>query len=612
MSLKTGRTLRYVGLFLMDAGMILLLFLFSCWASLDNGIFSPSYWSLPVVGALWAVTLSSVFAIFGFYRIAMSRIGLFESLKIVLVSAAVDVTFYLGLFLSQSIPALNVPWILNWRVFALMVAVHVFAVVALRFVPRIYRALSARFSGKKNLSRALLLGAGDAAKILIEDAKVNPSVKRLFVGALDDDPRKWGSTIGGVRVYGSISEARDYIESLKVEEVIIAIPSLSPERYAEILEDLSSCDVRLRKVPALGELDKVNEARVVDISYKDLLGRPLFEVNESKTEAKFKGSGVLLTGGGGSLGTAIALELIRLGAKDITLLDHYENGLTDAATQANDRIRNEGYSCAIHTVLASITREEDLDAAFAKYHPDYVFHCAAVKHVPLAEDHPSEAVRVNVFGTDAVCRMAVKHQCKEVFFLSTEKAAHPDSVMAKTKRLGEICCLHYGKSQSVTTFYCLRFGNVLASKGSVVPLFSKQIARGGPVTVTSEQASRFFFTLEDCVGLILDAASMEQSNCVYDLEAGKATSILSLAESLIRQAGYIPHKDIEIVVTGLRHGEAVPMEVPYDRSVQTATENEHIYVESGGSALSFPKVLSALKGLSGKETKKALSEISLE
>ena len=610
MDATTSQRIRYCVLFALDAIVVLALFLFSCWACVGNDIFQGSHWTLLVVGGAWGLVISALFAILGFYRMGLSRIGLFESIKIMAVATLVDVFFYALLFILQNIPALAIPWVLKWQVFGLMVVVHIFAVVALRLLPRVFRVVKARLSNKPHGARALLLGAGDAAKILIDENRVNPASGKNYVGALDDDPYKKGTTIGGVRVLGPISEAKDYIDRLGVEEVIIAIPSLPQSRYVEIVQDLSSCNVRLRRIPALDTLDKVNELRVVDISYSDLLGRPNFETHREATRAKFAGTTALITGGGGTIGAKLALELLDLGARRVVLFDQYENGLSDALSRCRDAIRKAGREASAHVVLASVSDEKALKKAFSKYPPDFVFHTAAVKHVPLAEDNPSVAVDTNVIGTDLLCKACLAFHVKEMYFLSTDKAINPDSAMSKTKRIGELACAHYAKFGG-TRFVALRFGNVLASKGSVVPIFAKQIESGGPVTVTSEDASRYFFTLEDCVALLLEAVTMDKGSTVFDLEAGQSTSILSLAESLIRQAGYIPYKDIDIVVTGLRHGEASPKDAPYDRAMQKPTDNPHIYTEDFGGHDGYEELLEKLSSCSYDECGKTLGGIVL-
>lgn len=596
MALRTNKIFRYTTLIAIDAVLVFVLFLFSCWASLGHEIFTPTHIPLIYVGLVWAAVFVLAYALFGFYRIAMSRIGLFESIKLMIVAVGVDITLYALLFVAQNIPSWSLPWVLNWRVFLLMVIVHVFAVVAMRFIPRILRAVKARISNRSRSTKALLLGAGDAAKILIDESRTNPHSERYFVGALDDDRHKWGTTIGGVRVYGDLDSAPEWIEKLGVEEVILAIPSLSQTRYEQIVGKLAECNVRVRKIPQLSELDKINEIKVVDVSYRDLLGRPSFEIHEDRVKGKFFGKTILITGGGGSIGGAIALSLLRLGAKRVVLMDHYENGVSDVASRARDLIRNEGLEGEVKIMLNSICDEKMVRHAYEKYGPEYVFHCAAVKHVPLAEDHPLEAVKTNVFGTEILCKAAVDFGIKEFYFLSTDKAIQPDSTMAKTKRIGELCCAYYAKKEK-TAFRVIRFGNVLASKGSVVTIFTKQIEAGGPVTVTSEDASRYFFTLEDCVSLILEAVTLPATEGIFDLETGKSTAILSLAESLIRQAGYIPYKDIDIVVTGLRHGEASPKDAPYDRSKQVKTENPQIYLEEEKEAGDYPKYVKKLQGL---------------
>ena len=604
MNARTNKLLRIVFFFAFDAILTYALFFFACWASLDASFFSGNYTNLYLVGIPWALLVPITLLCCGTYRVAMSRIGLFESLLIVFVTSVVDLVCYVALFIIQNVPGLQIPWILNWRTFLLMVIAHVFLTVLARFVPRVLRAVHFRLHNRHKGHRAILIGAGDAAKILIDESHVSRTSDRVIVACFDDDRRKVGTTLGGVPVVGKIEHAPEYIATHDIEEAIIAIPSLSKTRYLEITRLLSKCEARLRKVPALSELDKVNEVKVVDIDYRDLLGSPTYFYNEAEAKAKYAGKNVLITGGGGSLGGAIGLELLRLGIHHLVLLDRYENGVAEIAARARDFCANNGLKdVKISVTIASIDDEETVRAAFLKYHPDFVFHTAALKHVPLGEDHPYEAVKTNVYGTDIIARACLDFDVQEMHFLSTDKAIAPDSLMAKTKRIGEWACLHYAKAGK-TRFTCLRFGNVLASKGSVVPIFAKQIEAGGPLTVTSEDASRYFLTLEDATKLLLSAA-MCQEGGIYDIETGKSVSILSLAESLIRQAGYIPYKDIQIKITGLRHGESTPKDTPYDRSKQRGTEHPSIFMEDDPGIADYAAFLAKVKktphGIEAKE-----------
>ncbi len=612
MTLRTNRLLRTTFLFVFDLVLTYALFLFACWASLDNSFFSGSYANLYWVGLIWAFLVPTVLFLSKSYQVGLSRIGLFESLKIMVCASLVDVACYIALFIVQNVPSLHIPWILNWRTFALLVIAHVFLTVVARFVPRVFRALKFRFLKRDQGHKAILIGAGDAAKILIDESHLNRALDRRIVACFDDDKRKIGTTLGGVPVVGDIASSPSYIAQHQIEEAIIAIPSLSKTRYLEITRLLSKCEARLRKVPALSELDKVNEVKVVDIDYRDLLGSPTYFYNEAEAREKFGGKNVLVTGGGGSLGGAISLELLRLGIHHLILFDRYENGVAEIFARARDFCANNGLTeVKISIVIASVEDEESVRAAFEKYHPDIVFHAAALKHVPLAEDHPYEAIKTNVYGTDVLARACLEYGVGEMHFLSTDKAIAPDSFMAKTKRIGEWACLHYAK-KGKTKFTCLRFGNVLASKGSVVPIFSKQIEAGGPLTVTSEDASRYFLTLEDATKLLL-SASMCPEGGVYDIETGKSVSILSLAESLIRQAGYIPYKDIQIKITGLRHGESTPKDKPYDRSRQRKTEHPSIYMEDDDTRDTYPLLIQKLRQTPhGYESKAYLEQVLSE
>lgn len=610
MSGRTHKIFRKITLFVFDAVLTYALYFFTCWACLQNDLFNGQYGRLLLVGIPWAVLVPTVLLVTRFYRVAMSRIGLFESLGMMAVTASVDAIAYLALFLTQLIPGQSIlPWVIRWQVFLLMVIVHVFLTVSSRFAPRIIRALRSYALNRKKGHRAILIGAGDAAKILIDESRVSTSSDRIIVACFDDDKRKIGNTLGGVPIVGDIVSAPRFIAEHDIEEAIIAIPSLSKTRYLEITRLLSKCEARLRKVPALSELDKVNEIRIVDIDYRDLLGSPIYFYNEEEAKAKYADKNVLITGGGGSIGGALCLELLRLGIHHIVLLDRYENGVAEIASMARDFCANSHLKDAkVSIVIASVEDEEAIDNAFKKYHPDFVFHTASLKHVPLGEDHPYEAIKTNIFGTDVIARACLAYGVEEMHYLSTDKVISPDSLMAKTKRIGEWACLHYAKAGK-TRFTCIRFGNVLASKGSVVPIFSKQIEAGGPVTVTSEAASRFFLTLEDATKLILSAAMCPEGG-LYDIETGKSVSILSLAEQLIRQAGYIPYKDIQIKITGLRKGEATPKDMPFDRAKQRPTEHPSIFMEDEKLDVDYPALLAKIKKAPhDREAKEYLDQI---
>ena len=595
MSGRTYKIVRKIALFFFDAILTYALYFFTCWACLQHDLFNGSYGGLLLAGLVWALAVPTALLCTRTYRVAMSRIGLFESLLMMIVTGIVDLSCYLTLFLIQIVPGQSLlPWVIRWQVFLLMVIVHVFLTVSARFAPRIIRALRSYFQNRHKGHKAILIGAGDAAKILIDESRVGATSDRVIVACFDDDKRKIGTTLAGVPIVGDIASAPKFIAEKGIEEAIIAIPSLSKARYLDITRLLSKSEARLRKVPALSELDKVNEIRVVDIDYRDLLGSPTYFYNEEEAKAKYGGKNVLITGGGGSIGGALALELLRLGIHHIVLLDRYENGVADIASLARDFCRNNHLDdVKISIVIASVEDEEAIDMAFKKYHPDFVFHTASLKHVPLGEDHPYEAIKTNVYGTDVVARACLKYGVLEMHYLSTDKVIAPDSFMAKTKRIGEWACMHYAK-EGKTRFTCLRFGNVLASKGSVVPIFSKQIEAGGPVTVTSEDASRYFLTLEDATKLILSAAMCPEGG-IYDIETGKSVSILSLAEQLIRQAGYIPYKDIQIKITGLRKGESTPKDTPFDRAKQRRTEHPSIFMEDESLDIDYETLLASIK-----------------
>ncbi|OPZ24676.1 MAG: UDP-N-acetyl-alpha-D-glucosamine C6 dehydratase [bacterium ADurb.BinA186] len=575
---KNRKLLRTLAIILGDILVISSVYLLSAYATFDL-LFNGEYWPIFYYGLIWVLSTIGVYALFGVYRMQTDNFGLFESIKLMAITAGCSLVLYIIMISLQFTSVFsNFPY-LNWKSFVLGATVEAFLVVILRFVKRVYLAIRARRKNKENPIRALVIGAGGAAKIVIDDSRSNPESKIKVVLFVDDDPNKIGNTMSGVRILGPISSVAQYVQMYKIEEVIIAIASLSDDRLHQIFAYLRPCDVRIRRLPLLSEMDKVHEMKVMDVDYDDLLGRGGVSVDQVAIGSLLKGKTILITGAGGSIGGALAVAVAECHPKAILLYDFYESGLFDIQEKVKRVLaKYDSESTFVRPFVGTTSNKWVIEAIFAKYKPDIVYHAGSYKQVPLMEDNPIEAIRQNALGTYAITKAAADNGVSKFIYLSSNKVLDIHNIMSATKRFGEMCCEHFG-TISKTTFASIRFGNVLASSGSVVPLFAKQIKDGGPVTVTSKDASRYFVTLEEITQLILQSSVYAKGNQIYDVDMGQPVKIVFVAEQMIRQAGYIPYKDIDIKITGLRHGENGSEPPSFDRKKQIATENKRLFLD---------------------------------
>ncbi len=423
--------------------------------------------------------------------------------------------------------------------------------------------------------RVLVVGAGDAGAILGREL-AKPSVpKREIVGYIDDDYRKFGSSIYGAKVLGGREIIPQAVRTNEVKEVVIAMPSAPGEVVRQVIEVCQGLGVKIKVFPHLlhlGESFHVDMIR--DIVLADLLGRDEVEIDTGMVRASIAGKTVLVTGAGGSIGSEICMQVAGFGPKKIIALGHGENSVFSVYR----RLKHQFPQVEIVTAIADVRDLLRVQEVFAEHQPQYVFHAAAHKHVPLMEESPQEAVKTNVFGTFNVAREALLHKTERFVMISTDKAVNPTSIMGVTKRVGENVVRLMSSLSDDTVFVCVRFGNVLGSRGSVVPIFKEQIERGGPVTVTHPDMTRYFMTIKEAVLLVLQAGTMGHGGEVMVLDMGAPVKITDLAENMIRLAGYVPHTEIPIVYTGIRPGEKLFEEMLTAEEGVTATHHSKIYV----------------------------------
>jgi FlaA1/EpsC-like NDP-sugar epimerase len=461
----------------------------------------------------------------------------------------------------------------------------VFMVCALLFVRASYKAIyrirnrqageKLLNSGKKNV---MIIGAGSAGNMLLHDLKNSPEMSGYRAACfIDDDKTKIGRSLGGVKVVGDTTTIAENVKKYNTSVIIFAIPSCPNDRRAEILNECSKTGCEVRTLPSLSQMvnGHVSMRNVRNIQVEDLLGREPVKLNLDGVRNFLAGKTVMVTGGGGSIGSELCRQIASFNPSRLIILDIYENNAYDIQ---NELLRKYP-ELSLVTLIGSVRDVVRVESVLSEYRPDIIYHAAAHKHVPLMEESPCEAVKNNVFGTLNMVQAADKFGVERLILISTDKAVNPTNVMGATKRICEMIIQSYAK-KSKTEFVAVRFGNVLGSNGSVIPLFKKQIEAGGPVTVTHPDITRFFMTIPEAVSLVLEAGIDARGGEIFVLDMGNPVKILTLAENMIRLSGYTPYKDIKIEFIGLRPGEKLYEEILMKEEGLKSTSNKLIYIAS--------------------------------
>ena len=421
-----------------------------------------------------------------------------------------------------------------------------------------------------------IVGAGNVGATLADEFFRNPRSRYVPVCFIDTDPEKIGQTVNGVPIYSEDDSTANLLKRMKVQEVIIALPDLTVERKQRLYERYrrTGCSVKIYDYPSGTEEKSTAKRTLRDFRIEDLLFRDPIEVENPETKAFYAGKTVLVTGGGGSIGSELCRQIAALQPKKLVILDIYENNAYDVQQEL---IRKYGDKLNLEVIIASVRDVERLEHIFRDLRPEIVFHAAAHKHVPLMEHSGVEALKNNVLGTYNVAEMSEKYGVEKFLLISTDKAVNPTNVMGASKRLCEmvIQC----RENSKTEFTAVRFGNVLGSNGSVIPLFKRQIEAGGPVTLTDKRIIRYFMTIPEAVQLVMVTCAMAHNGELFVLDMGKPVKILDLAENMIRLSGFTPYKDIDIVEIGLRPGEKLYEELLMKTEELDKTSNDMIFIE---------------------------------
>ncbi len=428
----------------------------------------------------------------------------------------------------------------------------------------------------RNVIPTMIIGAGDSAYSLMKDLSSSPVVRNRVVCVTDEDQRKIGNNILGVPIVGNDSKIPWAVEQYHVKEIFIAIPHMSAQRKKEILEICKNTGCTLRILPSMAQIvnDEVKVSNLREVGIEDLLGRDPVKTNLDEVMQYIGNRIVLVTGGGGSIGSELCRQIAAHHPKQLVILDIYENTTYDLQLELKKKYPDMN----LVVLIGSVRNTHRVDTIFEEYKPDMVFHAAAHKHVPLMEDSPNEAIKNNVFGTYNVAKAAAVHGTKRMVLISTDKAVNPTNIMGASKRICEMVIQGMYRQYPTTNFVAVRFGNVLGSNGSVIPLFKKQIAEGGPVTVTDKNIIRYFMTIPEAVSLVLQAGAYAKGGEIFVLDMGEPVRIDDMARNLIKLSGYEPDVDIPIVYTGLRPGEKLFEECLREEEGLAKTENNLIFI----------------------------------
>ena len=458
-----------------------------------------------------------------------------------------------------------------WFIYLLFLLVFTGGV---RFCYRFLRFFKNTYNPKKK-EHVMIVGAGDAGVTILRELRMTKMLDQNVKCMIDDDPSKKGKYVQGCLVAGGREQIRECVDLYSIDSIIIAMPTAKKSEIKEILDICKQTGCKLSILPGTYQLISgevsVSQLRPVDI--EDLLGRDPIRVNLDEILQYIEGKTVMVTGGGGSIGSEICRQLSKHGVGKLIIVDIYENN----AYAIQQELKRKCSDLNLETLIASVRNTNRMEDIFQTYHPDIVFHAAAHKHVPLMEDSPNEAIKNNVIGTYKTATMASRYGVKKFILISTDKAVNPTNIMGASKRLCEMVIQTLNK-RSKTEFAAVRFGNVLGSNGSVIPLFKEQIKNGGPVTVTHPDIIRYFMTIPEAVSLVLQAGAYAKGGEIFVLNMGEPVKILDLATNLIRLSGFEPGEDIKIKFTGLRPGEKLYEELLMAEEGMRTTENNHIFI----------------------------------
>ena len=507
-----------------------------------------------------------LFIVFGLYKAILKYTSIIDLIKIAI---AILINFVLvGIFVIAS----NSDFI-SMRYLSILSLLLFLGLAFIRFAGRIFIQIrnNELFPTKESQNNVMIVGAGDAGTTILRELQNTSKIERNVVCFIDDDPKKTNTTILGVPVVGVKETIPENAKKYNIKEIIVAVPSLPRKEQQVLLKISEKTNCKVSFIPGIYQLvdGSVSVRSIRHVEITDLLGRGEIKVNLDEIMGYIENRVVLVTGGGGSIGSELCRQIADHHPKQLIILDIYENNAYDIQQE----LKRNKPNVNLLVLIASIRDKNKLEDIFKKYKIDIVFNAAAHKHVPLMETSPNEAIKNNVFGTLNLATLADKYKVKRFIQISTDKAVNPTNIMGASKRICEMIIQTIGRKSKNTEFVAVRFGNVLGSNGSVIPLFKQQIKEGGPVTVTDMNITRYFMTIPEAVMLVLQAGAYAKGGEIYVLDMGEPVRIYDLAESLIRLSGFKPHEDIQIKITGLRPGEKLYEERLMDEEGLKTTAN---------------------------------------
>lgn len=521
-------------------------------------------------GLLQMAVVSLVFYAGHLYAIMWGVSGVREMMQVLLACLVAALAQSVGILLFDA--RMPRSYYVLW--FVLMTGSAMIGRVSFQILQKITDRIN-RFLEKSIPPRVMIIGAGKAGILILKEMKASEKVHGYPICMIDDDKDKQGRVIDGVSIMGSRKDIARLVREKGIDEIYVAIPTAPPEDIKDILKICQGTGCQVKILPGVYQLmnGEVTISRLRKVEIEDLLGREPVNVNLDEIMGYVKGKVVLVTGGGGSIGSELCRQLACHKVKQLIILDIYENN----AYEIQQELKRKYPHLDMVVLIGSVRNTNRLDYLFRTYRPDIVYHAAAHKHVPLMEDSPNEAIKNNVLGTYKTARAAIKYKAQRFILISTDKAVNPTNIMGASKRLCEMV-VQMSNQKSSTEFVAVRFGNVLGSNGSVIPLFKQQIESGGPVTVTHKDIIRYFMTIPEAVSLVIQAGAYAKGGEIFVLNMGNPVRILDMAENLIRLSGYEPYKDIDICFTGLRPGEKLYEELLMDEEGLQKTVNDRIFI----------------------------------
>lgn len=573
------KKIRMVILLLVDICVIQFSSFMGLWMRFDMRLQSiPENYRMAAMGYVVPYTLITliIFYVFRMYSSMWSVAGVRESCHIVFACALSSLCQIAGMTMLQ----LNVPR----SYFAISFIILTGCEGLVRLSYRIYRSLFKRY-GETSSSRILIVGAGTSGSVILKEIETSQYAHGKVACFVDDDKNKIGKFLNGVPIAGNRYDIPQLVEKYKIDKIYVAAPSAPAKEIKKILEICRETNCQLKILPGIFQLlnGDVSVSKLREVQIEDLLGREPIHVNLDEIMGYVSNKVILVTGGGGSIGSELCRQIASHNPKRLIIVDIYENNAYDIQQE----LKRTYPELDLVVLIGSVRNTHRMNSIFEHYRPNIVYHAAAHKHVPLMEDSPHEAIKNNVFGTYKTAKAASRYGVERFVLISTDKAVNPTNIMGASKRMCEMVVQMLNK-ESETDFVAVRFGNVLGSNGSVIPLFKKQIAEGGPVTVTHPDIIRYFMTIPEAVSLVLQAGSYAKGGEIFVLDMGEPVKILDLAKNLIRLSGYVPNEDIMIEFTGLRPGEKLYEELLMDEEGLQDTPNKQIHI---GKPIDFDEEL---------------------